>query len=390
MTVTEAGWRVLARTLAERLATDGVLDDPAWRAAVEEVPRHVFVPYFYDQRADGGWTRTDAGSPSWLETVYDDVPLVTTLATTPTGSRVTVSSSTKPGLMLRMLAALDVHDGDRILEIGTGTGYNAGLLAHRLGDGHVYSVDVGAQLVDAAGDRLASLGYAPLLVATDGAHGLPDHAPYDKILATCSVPAVPWAWAKQLRHGGAVLVDLKRGSHAGNLVLLSQRGDRLEGRFLPRWAAFMAIRGTDTTSEPTGRVSTVRLDEGSPSSTRLDPHPWVEPVPWFLAASRMPRTVRFGYLGMTDTGLTWAVHVGDDGSWCAVRRQPDARGLHDVLEHGPIAIWTSYEQTRDEWLGLGRPGWDRLGLTVMPDGQHRVWLDDPDGTHRWDLPTAHS
>jgi protein-L-isoaspartate O-methyltransferase len=72
-----------------------------------------------------------------------------------------------------------------LLEIGTGTGYNAALLCHRLGAESVFSVDIGAGLVAAARERLAALGYAPTLVAADGRLGLPGHGPFDRIIATC-------------------------------------------------------------------------------------------------------------------------------------------------------------------------------------------------------------
>jgi hypothetical protein len=57
-----------------------------------------------------------------------------------------------------------------------------------------------------------------------------------------------------------------------------------------------------------------------------------------------------------------------------------------VRQGGPVAIWDEFEAVHGEWEALGRPGWDRLGLTVTADGQHRVWLDEPDGAHGWSLP----
>jgi protein-L-isoaspartate O-methyltransferase len=170
------------------------------------------------------------GDDGWLEAVYQNAPLVTALATTTDGHQVTVSSSTKPGLMIRMLETLDIREGHRVLEIGTGTGYNAGLLSHRLGATQVFSVDIGTDLVTTARERLSALGRTPTLAAADG---LPQHGPYDRIIATCSVPAIPWAWAEQLHPGALLLVDLKPAIHAGNLVLLKRYADRLEGRFLP-------------------------------------------------------------------------------------------------------------------------------------------------------------
>lgn len=250
----------------------------------------------------------------------------------------------------------------------------------------MFSVDIGADLVAAARERLAQLGYAPTLAAVHGAQGLPEHAPFDRIIATCSVPAVPGAWAEQLAEGGLLLVDVKRGPSAGNLVLLRKEGDRLEGRFLPQWAGFMGIRDTD--AAPDSSNVTVHPEQGERSSTRLDPQPWAAMVAWLLASSRLPRRLVFGHLGRSASGgPEWAVFKGDDGSWCAVRMQPDEHGEREVHEAGPLAVWSRFERTYVEWDALDQPGWDRLGLTVTPDGRHRVWLDSPDSGHAWDLVT---
>jgi protein-L-isoaspartate O-methyltransferase len=146
------------------------------------------VPRAYEQDNTGAWIEFD--TTDMAERVYSPETLVTALETVGT-YQICISSSTKPDLMVRMLETLDVHDGHRVLEIGTGTGYNAALLAHRLGDGRVFSIDVGAEFVDLARQRLATAGFHPTLVSGDGVHGLAEHAPYDRIIATCSVPAVP-------------------------------------------------------------------------------------------------------------------------------------------------------------------------------------------------------
>ncbi|MEU8413576.1 methyltransferase domain-containing protein [Amycolatopsis japonica] len=373
-------WREQARRLANELSDEGILRSPEWRDAIETVPRHVFVPRFHTQRPDGRWSETGTGSPEWLDQVYRNQPLITTLASTPRGNQVTVSSSTKPGLMIRMLEALRIEDTHRVLEIGTGTGYNAGLLAHRLGDDQVCSVDIAADLVAAARTRLHELDLHPTLTVAHGGSGLPDEAPFDRIIATCSVSAIPSSWVEQVRDGGLILADLKRTVHAGNLVLLTRHGDRLEGRFLPRWAGFMAMRESD--EAPPDLSVDVTVEVGDRSTTGLPPHPWDSLIPWLLAHSRLPSRLTFGYRG---TGAhRWAVFTANDGSWCAVAVNSSG-GRREIRQYGDVRIWDEFEKAHEQWQNLDEPGWDRFGLTVAADGSHRIWLDDPGGTRSWPL-----
>jgi hypothetical protein len=114
--------------------------------------------------------------------------------------------------------------------------------------------------------------------------------------------------------------------------------------------------------------------------------PWSSLVPWFLAQARLPGQLAFGYRGATGQGPEWAVFSSRDGSWCAVRMEADDAGEREVRQDGPAKLWNVFETTYKMWDGLGRLSWDRLGLTVTPDGHHRVWLDEPDGDFRWSLP----
>jgi protein-L-isoaspartate(D-aspartate) O-methyltransferase len=241
MTSEGTRWKDHAAALVTTLTDSGDLHDSAWAAAITATPRHELVPTTYQQQPDGSWAEIDTRSAEGLALVYSPTTLVTEVDTEGRA----VSSSTKPDLMVRMLETLDVHDGHRVCEIGTGTGYNAALLTHRLGDGNVYSIDIDVDLITAAAKRLAGIGCHPQLAARDGIHGWPEHAPYDRIIVTCSVPTVPWAWAQQLTPGGKLLTDIKVGTGAGNLVLLRRYDDRLEGRFTGRWAAFMGMRHHD-------------------------------------------------------------------------------------------------------------------------------------------------
>src|SRR5581483_7309190 len=189
-------WRDHARGLAQRLLATGDIRDPRWAAAIGEIPRHLLVPVSYRQDSVGAWTAEEHSvgdlDAATLARVYSTDTLVSAVR----GSEA-VSSSTKPDLMVRMLQALEIQDGMRVLEIGTGTGYNAALLCHRLRDQDVFSVDVEPELVATARQRLAAIGLRPALAARDGQTGWPDHAPYDRIIAPCAVPAIPWSWAEQ-------------------------------------------------------------------------------------------------------------------------------------------------------------------------------------------------
>ncbi|MET9854009.1 methyltransferase domain-containing protein [Streptomyces sp. NPDC006450] len=232
------------------LTAAGVLEDPRWRAAFTAVPRHMFVPYFYTGRG-AGHERLWSEDPDpeqrarWLRGVYTDAPLATRLR-----DGELVSSSSQPSLMAKMLQALDVRDGDNVMEIGAGTGYNAALLCHRLGDDLVTTVDLDEEITDSARAHLDRLGYHPAVVTGDGARGCPARAPFDRILVTCTIPLIPPAWLGQCRPGARILAPLSTG-----LIALTVRdGAFAEGRFLHTSAYFVPLRGA--TAAPPGTYGT--------------------------------------------------------------------------------------------------------------------------------------
>ena len=104
-----------------------------------------------------------------------------------------MSSSTKPDLMIRMLEALDVTDGMRVLEIGTGTGYNAALLAHRLEPEQVITMEIDPQVAAQARRALSDIGCGAVTVITgDGELGYPPGAPYDRVICTAACENIPY------------------------------------------------------------------------------------------------------------------------------------------------------------------------------------------------------
>ncbi|MDH2393969.1 methyltransferase domain-containing protein [Streptomyces sp. HNM0663] len=231
------------RALVRRLTASGELRDPGWRAAFEEVPRHVFVPYYF-AGFPGSYERLWCEDPSparrerWLRGVYADVSLVTRVR-----DGTLLSSSSQPSVMARMLEELRVRDGCRVLEIGAGTGYNAALLCHRLGDSLVTTVDLDPDIVESARAHLAAVGYRPALIIADGARGCPERAPFDRIISTCSLASVPWAWPEQCRPGGRILAPLATGLIALDVFDDAEHGRMAQGRFLRTPAHFMPLRG---------------------------------------------------------------------------------------------------------------------------------------------------
>lgn len=226
--------------LLRQIIDGGALADPAWQSAFASVPREVFVPYYYVAAPDGGQERLWRDDPDperrsrWRSGVYDDAPLATRLR-----DGDLVSSSSQPSLMARMLEALQVRDGMNVLEIGAGSGYNAALLAHRLGESKVTTVDLDPDITRSARDHLAAAGYRPRVVTADGALGAPAFAPYDRIIATCALSSVPTAWLGQCVPGAIVLAPVATG-----LVTLKVADEQhADGRFLDTPAFFLPLRG---------------------------------------------------------------------------------------------------------------------------------------------------
>lgn len=161
-----------------------------------------------------------------------------------------VSSSSQPSLMARMLVELDVREGHRVLEIGAGTGYNAALLSRRAGDENVTTVDLDPEITESARVHLATAGFRPHVVTGDGAAGCPEHAPYDRIVATCALRSVPSAWPAQCRPGARILAPLTTG-----LILLTVgEAGHAEGRFLHTPAYFVPLRGGTQGEEPVQHI----------------------------------------------------------------------------------------------------------------------------------------
>jgi protein-L-isoaspartate O-methyltransferase len=143
-----------------------------------------------------------------------------------------------------MLAALDVRPGHTVLEIGTGTGWNAALLSRRVGSaGRVITIEVDPDLAEQARRTLADAGYAPVVVPGDGLLGYAPLAPFDRVIATAAVrEVVPAAWLDQLKPGGRLVTPWGTDWSNGVMLTVDTALDGTgAGRFSGR-LAFMRLR----------------------------------------------------------------------------------------------------------------------------------------------------
>ena len=173
------------------------IKDPRVLKAMREVPRHLFVP------------------PSQSRFAYEDRPL-------PIEKGQTIS---QPYMVAWMTELLHPAEDDTVLEIGTGSGYQAAVLSLLVRK--VYSLERIRPLADSARERLAGLGYANVeVVPGDGSVGLPEHAPYQGIMVTAGAPRVPVPLVEQLAEGGRLVVPVGSSS-LQTLTVVEKRGGKV-------------------------------------------------------------------------------------------------------------------------------------------------------------------
>ncbi|MDT0445609.1 methyltransferase, FxLD system [Streptomyces johnsoniae] len=241
----------LRNVLVDKIRESGYARTPAVETALRTVPRHLFVP----------------DVP--LEKAYVNAPVDIKYDTDGTS----ISCASQPGVVALMLDQLEAQPGERILELGAGTGYNAALLAHLVGEtGHVTTIDVDEDLVEGARAHLTSAGFSNVEALTrDGALGHSEGAPYDRIIATVGAHGVPHAWTQQLAPGGRLLVPQRLKGTVARSVAYEQRDGRWTS-VSSRMNTFMPLRRgiADDARRiiPLSKNSTVRLQ--APAGQHID------------------------------------------------------------------------------------------------------------------------
>ncbi|UCM88262.1 methyltransferase domain-containing protein [Streptomyces marincola] len=351
-----------------------------WAEVLRSLPRAVFLPdliwpYHPDGTGPVAAVRRADEPERWWAAADADVPVVTQwddgVHAGASPGRVPTSSASAPSLVAAMLAALDAEPGMRVLEVGTGTGWNAALLAHRLGAGHVTSVEVDERVAARARRALRRTGLGVRVVTGDGLLGAPGRGPFDRVVATCGIRSVPPAWLAQVRPGGVILAPWGTPySSLDALVRLTVRADgTADGRFLAL-VEFMKARAQRSALPDYPRDLPV---------TDTTTAAWPPPGPWhpfpFLAGLRMQRAAH-AVETHPDGHTQWLYDLAGDGWTAVVRRNATGPGAV-VRRAGRRRLWDELLAVHDWWRAAGRPGVERFGLTVARDGMATAWLDAP-------------
>jgi len=192
--------RGLRNKLVKKLREKGI-HDGAVLAAVGKVPRHVFF------------------ENALIDHAYQDKAF-------PIGEGQTIS---QPYTVAFQSEKLEIRSGDRVLEIGTGSGYQACILME-LG-AKVYTIEYNRNLYERAKDFLPRLGYKPYFFYGDGSKGLPSKAPFDKIIVTAGAPVVPTALTDQLAEGGIMVIPVGGRDKQSMLQLRKEKGKLIKKEF---------------------------------------------------------------------------------------------------------------------------------------------------------------
>jgi protein-L-isoaspartate O-methyltransferase len=344
-----------------------------WRPLVAVVPRHEFVPRWWSRQGDG-WTLEDgpAKTPAdWLGGVYRDTSLITQIGTLhadhasqqdrPEGRP--TSSSTMPGLVVTMYRHAMIDDDTDILDIGTGTGYGAALLATRLGDDRVTTIDIDPYLVKTAEERIATTGLRPLVAVADATGPLPGD--YDRIVSMTSVAPIPASWLAALRPDGRIVTTL---TGTGLIITANKTPDGgAKGQTQFDRAGFMQARTAPDYPPGPLRAIPGALD-GDVGDITTGRYPVVNTsFAWEL----------FSMLGVTVPGIEHHFESGPDGKRTAWLAHPDGSWARatatgdeppEVRQDGPRRLWDTADQIRHTWLTDGNLPAYGAAVTITPDG----------------------
>ena len=356
---------------ADRLADAVTHRGSPWRDAVAGTPRHLLVPRWFDN-ATGDWALRDgrADEDAHLRAAYSDKTLATKVGGLHADDAKSdehpvdfpTSCSPAPSLIVRMLDHAQIYDGADVLDIGTGSGYSAALLAHRLGNHRVKSIDVDGYLTRVAADRLGSFSLHPKLWPVDATEWIP--GTYNRIVSTgLATPGIPQGWIKALRPGGRLVTVLQNTA----LILTAnvlEPGEEWAavGRIEPDMTMFMPVRHGPNYP---ARISDDLADAArcEPGHVQIGKYPLVKVTDAWELMSLLEVTAPGIVHDHTETtgGRRTALMMHPDGSWA--RAETTGPGLPVVHQDGPRRLWNILDRLREDFLRHGCL--PLLGATAM-------------------------
>jgi protein-L-isoaspartate(D-aspartate) O-methyltransferase len=367
-----------------------------WRDSFLGVMRDGFIPetvWWHNRELDSRYDlvplQRSHNPRRWIELAYANDFVVTQVnegrSVGPDGRGDDVTSlASMPTIMAIMLGHLRVDPGHSVLEIGTGTGYNAALLAHRLGTEAVTTVEINAELADRAYTALRNAGFGGVTVITgNGAEGYAPRAPYDRVISTAAVQRVPYPWIAQTREGGRILTPWGTDYENGHLLALEVDSDGSGTGRIVDTAFFMWLREQRS---PLIRICRDVYDEHEAQLRSTDLHPYrvAGHRDVCTAIGLRVRHCRHLYWPADEDdpmGTLWLIDPWSH-SWASLRHDPAQLGPYTVRQHGPRMLFDEVEAAYRWWVALGEPVADQWRFTVSPDGQ-RIWLPDECGRCRW-------
>ena len=359
--------------MVEALAAGGTVRSPSVLDAMRSVPRETFVPRFWAPVVEGGgeevreWRPMESGgaAETALLLAYDvDRALALKPPSSHAGAGQVLSTASAPRVVGCMLELLELSPGDRVLEIGTGSGYNAALLRHLVGEGgHVTSVEIDDEVAAEAAAHLACAGYTDVeLVVGDGYQGMPGAAPFDRVVATAGCDDIAPAWLDQLGPGGSCLLPLRHGAwHPVTRAWPDGAGAQAR---VEAPAFFVPLQGRHSADLPW------------PGGRRWRHHsePRLAALPDAVTAALSRRHSGFGGADDGRWSLAYLLPLEDDRA-VSLLALADGTSLAEVHQRGDTVLYSGSEgdQLKDRlvdvaelWLSLGCPNYGDYTSRLAP------------------------
>jgi protein-L-isoaspartate(D-aspartate) O-methyltransferase len=370
--------------LVQHLCATGNVHSERLAQAFLAIKREAFVTQFFEQEGFVWKVRTMEQYPAsdWINAIYRDEPLVTWVdAQNRVGS-----SSSAPTAMAMMLEALDLQPGHRVLEIGTGSGYNAALLAFLVGDPCLVTTIEVKETLALSAKKALETNVGPISVHIgNGYDGVPSSAPYDRIIAAASAPTIPRSWFDQLKPHGRLVMDLQGSLHKSSFLVLEKTdAESVYGQFDPRALYFMPMRAGLPAASPVKHllqqpiVQQIVLENDATTNTLFDN----ASLHWFL---------QWAVPGIT---LTKAKMKGKDGTRqvpLVTFVDPEEKTIIQFAlrdgkwfgnERGSGGLWETISQATQEWYAYGCPDQTAYHVEWSPQDACFQLLYEQEGVRR--------